>query len=136
MSIFPSDVYLIEREEIREERREARRRVMQAAVTGADLDISDLATMRGLEIQEQEDSIFNEAWIIIASIILIIGPSWMNKCSSSVLLWRNCLLSNEKSLRFDSRPACDFLRSPGYKTSRLIQYKADIGMAWKSCGRC
>lgn len=73
MSFNLSDVYLIEREDLREERLEARRRVMQAAVTGADIDIADLAKMRGLAIREQEDSIFNEVWIVIALIILVLG---------------------------------------------------------------
>lgn len=73
MSFSPADVYLIEREDLREERQDARRRVMQAAVTGADIDLADLAKMRGLTIREREDSIFNEAWIILAAIILILG---------------------------------------------------------------
>lgn len=73
MSFSPADVYLIEREDLQEERQDARRRVMQAAVTGADIDLADLAKMRGLTIREREDSIFNEAWIILAVVILILG---------------------------------------------------------------
>ncbi len=73
MSRQSLDFHLIEREDLQKERQEARRRVMQAAFLGAEIDIADLAKMRGLAIRESEDSILSDAWIVLALIILIIG---------------------------------------------------------------
>ena len=73
MSIQPGDFILVERENLRRERQEARKRVMQAALLGAEIDVADLARMRGLAVRESEDSILSDAWIALALLILIAG---------------------------------------------------------------
>ena len=73
MSLNVSDLYLTERGNPGRERREARQRLLRAAFRGEDLDIADVAHSRGLVIREREDSIFSDAWIILALLILAIG---------------------------------------------------------------
>ncbi len=73
MSYNTSDYYLVERQDLRKQQREARQRVLQAALMGENIDAADLALTRGLSVREREDSIFSDAWIILAILILIIG---------------------------------------------------------------
>lgn len=73
MSFNASDVYLAEREYFRQDRRDARQRVWRAAVRGEEVDLGDIAQARGLSLRQREDSIFSDAWILMAIIILAIG---------------------------------------------------------------
>lgn len=73
MSFNAADVFLAERQDLRQERREARQRIWRAAVRGEDVDLDDIARARGLTLHEREDSIFTDAWILLAFIILAIG---------------------------------------------------------------
>lgn len=67
------DFRLVDREELKKERQDARRRIMQAAALGADIDSVDLALSRGLTVREREDSILSDAWVFIALLILVVG---------------------------------------------------------------
>ena len=73
MSLNASDVYLAERGDPRRERKEARQRVMRAALRGEEADMADVARSRGLVLRQREDSIFSDAWIMIALLILAVG---------------------------------------------------------------
>jgi uncharacterized protein (DUF58 family) len=73
MSYNTSDLYLVERQDLKQQQREARRRVLQAALLGEAIDATDLAMTRGMAVREREDSIFSDAWIILAVLILIVG---------------------------------------------------------------
>lgn len=73
MSNNLSEIYVVERESLTREKREAQQRILRAALTGEDVDPSDLARTRGLVLREREDSIFSDAWPIIAVGILVIG---------------------------------------------------------------
>ena len=73
MSQHNYEFHLVDREDLKEERQEARRRIMQAAALGNDVDSADLALLRGLTVREREDSILSDAWVLVALIILIIG---------------------------------------------------------------
>lgn len=66
-------VRLVDRKELKKERRDARRRIMQAAAMGEEIDSADLALVRGLTVREREDSILSDAWVFIALLILVIG---------------------------------------------------------------
>lgn len=67
------EFHLVDRKELKKERQEARRRIMQAAALGAEIDGADLAMLRGLNVREREDSILSDAWVFIALLILAIG---------------------------------------------------------------
>lgn len=73
MTQHSTDFHLVDRDDLKKARQEARRRIMQAAALGEKIDSADLATLRGLTIREREDSILSDAWVIIALIILVIG---------------------------------------------------------------
>ncbi len=73
MSVNVSDLYLAERGKPGQERKEARDRVWRAAIRGEDIDIADVARSRGLALRQREDSIFSDAWVIMALIILAVG---------------------------------------------------------------
>ena len=73
MTINISDIYLTERSDPGRDRREARERVLRAALRGEEIDPADMARSRGLVLREREDSIFSDAWIIVAFIILALG---------------------------------------------------------------
>jgi uncharacterized protein (DUF58 family) len=73
MSVNASDLYLAERGKPGQERKEARDRVWRAAIRGEDIDLVDVARSRGLALRQREDSIFSDAWIIMALIILALG---------------------------------------------------------------
>lgn len=66
-------IHLVDRQELKQERQEARRRILQAAAIGAEIDSTDLALLRGLTVREREDSILSDAWALIALIILLVG---------------------------------------------------------------
>ncbi len=66
-------IHLVDRSELKQERKEARQRIMQAAAIGAEIDSADLALMRGLTVREREDSILSDAWLFIALLFLVIG---------------------------------------------------------------
>ena len=68
-----SEFRLVNRKDVNKERKEARRRIMQAAALGVDIDTVDLAKVRGLNVREREDSILSDAWVPIALLILIVG---------------------------------------------------------------
>ena len=67
------DFQLVKRGDLRREREDARRRIVQAAFTGEDIAPGDIAKLRGLRIREHEDSILSDAWIFLALAILVIG---------------------------------------------------------------
>lgn len=73
MSINISDLYLAERGDPGRDRREARQRLMRAALRGEEYDPADVARSRGLVLREREDSIFSDSWIIMALLILVVG---------------------------------------------------------------
>jgi uncharacterized protein (DUF58 family) len=73
MSEQRSGIYLVGRSELKKERKEARRRIMEAAAIGADIDSTDLARVRGLTVREREDSILSDAWVLIALVMLAAG---------------------------------------------------------------
>ncbi len=73
MSFNASDVYLAERQDRGQERKLARERVWSAALRGEDVDLTDVAKSRGLAMSQREDSIFSDAWIMIALIVLGVG---------------------------------------------------------------
>ena len=73
MSLNLSELYLAEREDPGQDRREARQRLLRAAMLGEEIDPSDVARSRGLILREREDSIFSDSWIILALLILVIG---------------------------------------------------------------
>jgi uncharacterized protein (DUF58 family) len=66
-------VQLTRRENIRQKRKEARKRALQSAALGRPVNAADVAQARGLVIKERENSIFSDAWISLAIIFLIIG---------------------------------------------------------------
>ncbi|MFN2208071.1 MAG: hypothetical protein ACK2UT_19270, partial [Candidatus Promineifilaceae bacterium] len=73
MSEQRSGIYLVGRSELKKERKEARRRIMEAAAIGAEIDSTDLARLRGLTVREREDSILSDAWVLIALVMLAAG---------------------------------------------------------------
>jgi uncharacterized protein (DUF58 family) len=73
MSLNASEVYLAERGDPRGERKEARQRVLRAALQGEDVDMADVARSRGLVLRQREDSIFSDSWIMLALLILGVG---------------------------------------------------------------
>jgi hypothetical protein len=64
--------YLV-RESRRNEKRQARSRISKALRDGQVPGTEDVAKARGLVIRERHNSIFSDAWIPLAIIILIIG---------------------------------------------------------------
>jgi uncharacterized repeat protein (TIGR01451 family) len=67
------DFHLVNRQDLKRERQEARRRIMEAAVLGQEIDSADLALLRGLAVRDREDSILSDAWVLVALIIFVIG---------------------------------------------------------------
>jgi uncharacterized repeat protein (TIGR01451 family) len=67
------DFHLVDRKDLKRERQEARRRIMEAAVLGHEIDSADLALLRGLSVRDREDSILSDAWVLVAIIIFVIG---------------------------------------------------------------
>lgn len=67
----------------REIKRKARRRLLNAAITGKDFDTADFAKARGLVFKERENSIFSDVWLLLALVFLFIGfvtgrhPAWL-----------------------------------------------------------
>jgi len=74
---------LVIRESQREAHRKAQRRLLNAAITGKELDSSDFALARGLVTQERENSVFTDAWLPLALMYLLLGfyfarhPAWI-----------------------------------------------------------
>lgn len=66
-------VQLTKRENVRQKRKEARKRALQAMALGRSVSDADVAQARGLILKERENSIFSDAWISLAVIFLIIG---------------------------------------------------------------
>lgn len=66
-------VQLTKRENIRQKRKEARKRALQSAALGRPISDDDVTQSRGLILRERENSIFSEAWVSLALIFLIIG---------------------------------------------------------------
>jgi len=73
MSLNASDFYLTERRNPGRERKEARQRLLRAALMGEELDMADVARSRGLVLRNREDSIFSDAWIMLALLTLFVG---------------------------------------------------------------
>ena len=73
MSFNASEAYLAERGDPRRERNEARQRLIRAALRGEDVDMENVARSRGMVLRQREDSIFSDAWILLAFLILFIG---------------------------------------------------------------
>jgi uncharacterized protein (DUF58 family) len=73
MSENMESVYLVVRENQRAARSQARRNVMQAAMTGTGLNMADIAKARGLVLRERENSIFSDAWVPLAILFILIG---------------------------------------------------------------
>lgn len=61
------------RESRRDVQKKARRNLMLAAATGQPLDTADFAQARGMVVRERENSIFSDAWPILAAVFVIIG---------------------------------------------------------------
>ena len=56
-----------------EDRRRQQAALLRSAVTGDAYDLTTMAQMRGMVIEERENSIFSDAWIILALLILVVG---------------------------------------------------------------
>jgi uncharacterized protein (DUF58 family) len=67
------EVHVFAEESKRRQRREARARVFRALRDGKALGASDLAAARGLVVRERENSIFSDAWLPLAFLLLLIG---------------------------------------------------------------
>jgi uncharacterized protein (DUF58 family) len=76
-------IELIVRESRRDVQKKARRNLMLAAATGQTLDTADLAKARGMVVRERENSIFSDAWPLLAAVFVLIGlvagrnPTWL-----------------------------------------------------------
>ena len=57
------------RESRRDVQKKARRNLMLAAATGQPLDTADFAQARGMVVRERENSIFSDAWPILAAFL-------------------------------------------------------------------
>ena len=77
---------LVDRKDLKRERQEARRRIMEAAVLGNEIDSADLALLRGFTVREREDSILSDAWVLVALIIFVIGPDLKIKDSAQKII--------------------------------------------------
>jgi uncharacterized protein (DUF58 family) len=111
MSLNTSDVYLAERGDSGRERKEARKRVLRAALQGEDVDMADVARSRGLLLRQREDSIFSDSWIMLALLILGVGliagrnPALLALGTVLLLIvavstiWRNLALSGVRYQR-------------------------------------
>lgn len=66
-------LYLTVRENQQEDRKQARRRLLEAALTGKGITLTDAAVARGLVVRERENSIFSDAWIPLSVIFLVSG---------------------------------------------------------------
>lgn len=73
MTYHSYDFQLVKREDLRREREEARKRILQAAFLGENIDSADIARLRGLRVHENEDSILSDAWIFLAVVIILVG---------------------------------------------------------------
>ncbi len=67
------EIALVARESQREARKQARRRLLEAVLTGKQVDMADFAAARGLVLRERENSIFSDAWVPLAVLFLLIG---------------------------------------------------------------
>ncbi|HIP69804.1 MAG TPA: hypothetical protein EYH05_00230, partial [Anaerolineae bacterium] len=72
MSENIESIHLVIRESGKQSRRLRRERAMQAA-TGDEDALAKMLRDRGLVLRERENSIFSDAWIPIAVIILVVG---------------------------------------------------------------
>lgn len=67
----------------REIQRKARRRLLNAAISGKEYDEADIAKARGLVFKERENSVFSDAWPLLALVFIVIGllanrnPAWL-----------------------------------------------------------
>lgn len=73
MSKEQSTLHLVPRQNKRQLRKEARKRIALALATGKDVSANQIAQARGLVIRQRENSIFSDAWISIALIFIIAG---------------------------------------------------------------
>lgn len=67
------DLQLVVRDTQRESMRRARQNLMKSAMSGAPVNMADVAQARGLVLRERENSIFSDAWVPLAIIFLIAG---------------------------------------------------------------
>ena len=67
------DLHIIVEESKKESRREARKRLWQAAVSGKPVGMAEVARARGAVLEERENSIFSDAWISLGIIFVLIG---------------------------------------------------------------
>jgi uncharacterized protein (DUF58 family) len=68
-----AELHLVIRENQRLLRKQARQRMIAAALSGRATDPYDVATARGLVLRERENSIFSDAWVPLAIIFILIG---------------------------------------------------------------
>jgi len=76
-------IELIVRESRRDAQKKARRNLMLAAATGQNMDAADFAKARGMVVRERDNSIFSDAWPLLAVVFVLIGlaagrnPAWL-----------------------------------------------------------
>ncbi len=73
MTQSSEELVLVVRENQRELRKEARKRLLESAMAGKGVDMADVAAARGMVLREQENSIFSDAWIPLAILYLLVG---------------------------------------------------------------
>lgn len=68
------EIYIVAREQRQQRQQKARERIMLALREGAPMPgLDELARARGLVIRERENSIFSDAWPLIAIMFILIG---------------------------------------------------------------
>jgi uncharacterized protein (DUF58 family) len=67
------EVHVFADDSERRQEKEARARVFRALRDGKALGVNDLAAARGLVVRERENSIFSDAWLPLAFLLLIVG---------------------------------------------------------------
>ena len=67
------EVYIFARESQARERQKARAAMFAAMSQGRAIGLDEMARARGLVIRERENSIFSDAWLPLAIIILVVG---------------------------------------------------------------
>lgn len=67
------EIALVARESQREARKQARRRLFEAVLTGKQANMADVAVARGLVLRERDNSIFSDAWIPLAVVFFLVG---------------------------------------------------------------
>ena len=97
-------IELIVRESRRDVQKKARRNLMLAAATGQNLDAAEFAKARGMVVRERDNSIFSDAWPLLAVAFVLIGlaagrnPAWLTLGIALLLIigvsyvWKNLSL--------------------------------------------